>query len=168
MTHVQSYNTIEMWYNQINKFMMSSPQFQHLPTRNTAQPREWCALEDLRRYTATEILRAPAIERVCNLYITHFYLEIFHIYYNILVRGSNPLDKLWLNCDHLLDCEFKINMFETTTFSVPWSAHGFCGFMVIHPVMGIQTELIIYIYIWVNHNNSLTWNKAIKGDDFPY
>ena len=29
MTHVQSYNTIEMWYNHINKFMMSSPQFQH-------------------------------------------------------------------------------------------------------------------------------------------
>ena len=25
----------------------------------------------------------------------------------------------------------------------------------------------IYIYIWVNYNNSLTWIKAIKGDDFP-
>ena len=22
--------------------------------------------------------------------------------------------------------------------------------------------------IWANYNNSLTWIKAIKGDDFPY
>ena len=27
--------------------------------------------------------------------------------------------------------------------------------------------LHLYIYIWVNYNNSLTWIKAIKGDDFP-
>ena len=31
----------------------------------------------------------------------------------------------------------------------------------------ISIKNVLRNLIWVNYNNSLTWNKAMKGDDFP-
>ena len=36
----------------------------------------------------------------------------------------------------------------------------------IYPILG-NLHILNNRWIWVNYNISLTWNKAIKGDDFP-
>jgi hypothetical protein len=55
--------------------------------------------------------------------------------------------------------------------AVPQSWRGSCCAHWIRWSVYMYKNIYIYIkyiYMWVNYNNSLTWNVGPFGDDFPY